>query len=108
MTTWCRHFARNSRIIRVEELWPEIGYDEPGIYEIIPVGKCLARNLRNVKSIPQCHVPPGKGGCRKFEPGEPAFEYNPLARVWFRYLGPLGDPKAEAEARRIEEKQKRT
>ncbi len=32
--------------------------------------------------------------------------YNPTARLWMRYLGPLGDPQAEAEAKRIEAEQK--
>lgn len=102
---WCIHFYRNSVIVRMKDAWPEIGYDKSGIYEVISVGRCTVRKLRNVRSIPHCEVSPGRGGCRKFEPPaprEPVFEYNSAARLWMRYLGPLGDPKAEAEAARIE------
>ncbi len=105
MTVWCRWFSRNCRVVRLAEPQPEAGYNWRGIYLVIPVGKCVARKMRNVRSIPQCEVPPGKGGCRRFEPPapeEPIFEYNPAARLWMRYLGPLGDPEAEAEAARIE------
>lgn len=104
-TRWCIHFFQDPTVIHVEDARPEIGYDRRGIYEIISVGKCTARKMRNVRSIPQCEVPPGEGGCRKFEPptpGEPIFEYNPAGRLWMRYLGPLDDPGAEAEATTIE------
>ncbi len=103
---WCIHFHYDSVTVRVEDARPEIGYNEAGIYEVVPVGKCTARKMRNVRQIPQCEVPPGRGGCRRFEPGEPVFEYNPTARLWMRYLGPLSDPQAEAEAKWIEARQK--
>lgn len=102
---WCIHLLKDSTVICIEDAWPQIGYYKPGIYEVIAVGKCTARKMRNVRSIPQCEVPPGTGGCRKFEPpipGEPVFEYNPAGRLWMHYLGPLSDSKAKGEAARIE------
>lgn len=105
MAIWCRHFSRDCGVARLAEPQPEAGYSWQGIYLVIPVGKCTVRKMRNVRSIPQCEVPPGRGGCRKFEPStleKPVFEYNPIARLWMRYLGSLGDPEVEAEAARIE------
>lgn len=103
MPTFCKYFARRI-IYRADETSP---IEPEGIYELFDVPPvCRARKNRHISSLKQWCPDAGGKGCRRYTPDPTEYEYSEIFRTYYRYLGPIGDPEAEAEARRIEEQQR--
>lgn len=95
----CKHYAKRS-ILRVRE---DSNIFKPGLYEILDLPPaCIARGNRYISTIKQWCPDVGGNGCRKYSStGSIEYRWDGKA-LYYRYLGPLGDPQAEAEAARIE------
>lgn len=104
----CKHFGKRS-VLRIETDYASGIIEIPkGIYEALErpfvcKARCRGTSPQYISTLKKlCPVVGGKG-CRSFAPLDPPQEFAPDRRggLLLRYIGPLGDPEAEAEAERI-------